>query len=289
MLFLLLNVVFASSFTLIIKWVQVRDREDIITVGAINYIVAAVWILPEFLQTEFTGDTSPALLSGGVMGGCYFVAYFFVIHAIRWIGAASASVVGALSILMPIGCGIVIWNEHPNTFQIVGVGLATASLLLISARQRSQPAATQDTPSTERRTWVTPTILVSFFLLAGLSRLSQEAFKHESTAEHRPIFLLAAFVVAAVPSVILLIVRRRRISVTDFALGFAMGASNILQTHFILRALKDYAGFVVFPVSSAGGLMLVTLAATFLLGEYLDRRKWTGITLAVFALVLLNW
>ena len=49
LLFLLFNVVFASAFTLIIKLVQVRKREDVITVGAINYIVAAVWIAPEFL------------------------------------------------------------------------------------------------------------------------------------------------------------------------------------------------------------------------------------------------
>ena len=289
MLFLLFNVVFASAFTLIIKWVQVREREDIITVGAINYIVAAVWILPEFIQTDFTGDISPALLTGGVMGACYFIAFFFVIYAILWIGAASATVVGALSILMPIACGIFIWNEHPNSFQLIGVGLATASLMLVSGRQKpTSPEKPDDSDSTTRR-WFRPLILVSFFLLAGLARLSQEAFKHESTADHRPMFLFSAFAVAAVPSLILLIVRRRRIGLSALALGFFMGASNILQTHFILRALKDYEGFVVFPVSSAGCLLLTTLVATFALGEYLDRRKWSGILMAVIALVLLNW
>lgn len=288
MLFLLLNVVFASAFTLIIKWVQVRDREDIITVGAINYIVAALWILPEFIQTDFSGDTSPALLTGGVMGGCYFIAYFFVIYAILWIGAASATVVGALSILMPIGCGIFIWNEHPNRFQLIGVGLAVASLLLISSRRQTPPPEKSDETASEKRPWLRPLVLVTFFLLAGLSRLSQEAFKHESIADHRPMFLMSAFAVAAIPSALLLIVRCKRISRMDFTLGFAMGAANILQTHFILRALKDYAGFVVFPVSSAGGLLLTTLVATFVLGEYLDRHKWAGIALATGALVLLN-
>lgn len=285
MLYLLLNVFFASTFTLMIKWVQVRGREDIMTVGAINYIVAAVWILPEFLRTQISGDATNAMLCGGTMGACYFVAFFFVVYAIRWIGAASATVIGVLSILLPIGCGVLIWQEQPDKYQAVGVVLAMLSLLLISGQR-----ATTSQPDTASpgRAWVTPVILISFFLLAGLSRLAQEAYKHESTPDHRSVFLFTAFAISAIPSVVLLIVRRRGISSIEFSLGFVMGAANILQTDFILKALKDFEGFVVFPVSSAGGLLLTTVVATGLLGERLHRRQSWGIALAVMALVLLN-
>lgn len=286
MIYLLLNIIFASAFTLIIKWVQVRDREDVITVGSINYIVAAVWTLPEFLQADFSPDSGAAVATGATMGFCYFVAYFFVIHSIRSIGAAATTVIGVLSILLPIGCGIFIWQEKPNEYQVVGVALALLALSLISGRPQDR---TESKPETTGRSWTRPIVLVSFFLLAGTSRLAQEAFKHESDPVHRPTFLCTAFAVAAVPSIVLLIVRRRRISVSEACLGFAMGAANVLQTHYILKALKDYDGFVVFPVGSAGGLMLTTVVATALLGEHLDRRKAWGVGLAVFALVLLNW
>jgi len=286
MLYLLLNVIFASTFTLIIKWVQVRGREDIMTVGAVNYIVAAVWVLPELLQTEISGDPTNAMLTGGTMGACYFVAFFFVVHAIRWVGAASATVIGVLSILLPIGCGILIWSEQPDSYQAVGVALALLSLLLISGKRNPLPV---DSARPSSRAWVTPVILISFFLLAGLSRLSQEAFKHESVPDHRPVFLFTAFAVTAIPSVVMLIVRSRAMTWIEFAFGFAMGASNILQTHFILKALQEFQGFVVFPVSSAGALLLTTLVATSLLGERLNRRTWWGIVWAVVAVVLLNW
>ena len=285
MFYLLLNVIFASAFTLIIKWVQVRGREDVITVGAINYIVAAVWTVPEFMNSEISSEAVSAAWSGGAMGACYFIAYFFIIHAIRWIGAASATVIGALSILLPVGCGIMIWNEQPGAHQIIGIVLATLSLILISGRQKSP---TESDGTTETKSWIRPAVLIVFFLLAGSSRLAQEAFKHESSAEYRPVFLMTAFAVAAVPSVILLFARRRRITKTEFAMGFAMGASNILQTQFILYALNRFDGFIVFPVSSAGGLLLTTLIATGLLSERLDRRKTTGIAVAACALVLLN-
>lgn len=272
---------------LLIKWAQVREREDVVTVGAINYIVGALWIVPQCLQMEFSGDTSAAAVTGGVLGICYFVAYFFVIYAIKWIGAASATVITALSILVPVGCGILIWEEQPSSWQSIGVILAICSLLLVGSRQQ-ESSVKADEPRTEKA-WLRPVVLTLFFVLAGTSRLAQEAFKHESDPLHRPVFLASAFIVASIPSVILLAARRRRVSLRELGMGVAMGMSNILQTQFLLQALKSYEGFVVFPVSSAGGLLLITLIATRLLGEKLNRRRTIGIVLASCALVLLNW
>lgn len=286
MLYLLLNVIFASAFSLIIKWVQVRKQEDVVTVGAINYIVAAAWIAPHFLRSNFVGDTATAAWTGGIMGTCYFVAYFFVILAIRWIGVASATVISALSILVPVTFGILLWGERPSQYQTVGVFLAAISLYLITARQK-RPSVPEEGP--QIKSWIRAATLVCFFILAGSSRLTQEAFKHESRPEHYSVFLVTAFVVASVPSILLLVFRRKRISLTEFGLGFAMGSANILQTQFILHALEDFDGYIVFPASSVGGLLLTTLVAGGLLGEQFNRRRMTGIAIAAGALVLLNW
>ena len=187
----------------------------------------------------------------------------------------------------------------------MGVILAVLSLVLVGGNRQAKPeqktetepeSKPEETPSkslgnqeTHSGQWMTPLILVVFFLLAGLSRLSQEAFKHESSSDHRPTFLLTAFVVSAIPAVAVLLARRRRITFAEFGFGFAMGASNILQTHFILKSLHFLEGFVVFPVSSAGGLLLTAIVATGLLGERLNRKTCWGIGVAVVALVLLNW
>lgn len=286
MIHLILNILFASTFMLSIKWVQVRQREDVVCVGAINYIVAALWVLPEFLRSanDLDVDSSSlvaAITTGVTMGSCYFVAYFFVIYTIKKVGAASSSVVGVLSILVPILCGIAIWNEKPNGLQLVGVLFAFVSLLLIGWKKGSA--------KDEKRRWFTPFILMCFFVLAGLSRLSQEAFKHVSEPDYRPTFLFAAFLVAAIPSLAILIYRRKWPSWRELGLGFAMGASNILQSHFILKALQSFDGFVVFPVTSAGALVLTTVVANQVLGEKLNRRTVAGIAIAVVALVMLNW
>ncbi len=297
MLYLLLNIIFGSAFILVLKWVQVRGREEIVTVGCINYITAAIAMAPVvFLQTSPSElEMTPALL-GSVNGICYFVAFFFVIYMIRWIGVASSNVISALSMLMPIGFGILVWDESPTAFQLVGVVLAMISLSLIGDKPKDKLKSFDkidlDEPETHA---VSNTIRVAamiiFFILCGLSRLAQEAFRYLCDRDQTQLlsqYTLAAFVVAAIPSIVVLIVRRKKIVFLEIVFGVVLGLSNLLQVHFVLESLKVFEGYIVFPVTSAGGMVLITLVATQLLGEKLSVKTYICISIATLALVLLK-
>ena len=281
MIYLLLNIVFGSLFVLSIKWVQNRKREDIVTIGMINYIAGALVIVPEFIQSHPSMVTTSAMATGGTMGACYFVAFFFVVYAIRYVGVASSTVIGSLSILCPILIGVLVWSESPNYYQMLGIGMALLSLSLIGGSTDSQRPVVQK--------WLVPTILVAFFILAGVSRLSQEAFRHMCHVDERPVFLFTAFSVAAIPSIFVLLFRRQRIHWREWSIGIMLGTVNMLQSHFILKALKEFPGYIVFPVVSAGGLIFTTLFAISFLRERLTGRAYVGIALATVALLLLNW
>lgn len=284
MIYLLLQIVFASSFTLMIKWSHVRDREDVITIGAINYIVAAIAILPVFLIFNPQPVSLEAIWTGGSMGAVYFVAFFFAFYSIKKVGASSTTVVSVLSILLPIGFTAIYWNESPNVIQTIGIGLALLALTLIGAQTNRSFEDSKTTP-----VWIVPTVLFLFFLLCGCSRLSQEAFKHVSHPDHRTAFILTAFTIASIPSLVLLIRGGRLPRPMEFLMGALMGLANILQSYFILLALHHFPGFIVFPVTSAGSIVLTTLVATSLLNERLNRRTYVGIMVSVVALFLLNW
>lgn len=284
MLYLLLQVVFASAFTLFIKWAQVRGREDVISIGAINYIVAAVSVLPIFLLYNPLPVSLGAVGTGGSMGVIYFIAFFFAIYAIKSVGASSATVVSVLSILLPIGVAALIWHERPNLWQSGGICLALLALLLIGGQTNQSPKS-----SDERvRKWVIPLVLFSFFLLCGFSRLAQDTFKHVSQPEQLPAFLISAFGIAGTASIVMLIQRRRRVLPMEIVFGVSLGLANILQSHFILKSLESYEGFIVFPVTSAGAILLTTFVATLLLGERLNGRTYVGIAISVVALFLLH-
>ncbi len=280
MFYLALQILFASAFTLIIKWVQIRKRENIVTVGAINYIAAFLSVIPVILTDDVVGFSTAAIWTGGSMGAVYFVAYFFAIYCIKTVGASSTTVVSVLSILFPITMAAFIWDEIPSGMQTMGIGLALVALLLIGLKDQTERKSPKP--------WLVPSVLLGFFLLCGCSRLSQETFKHFHQPEQRPTFLLTAFGVAAVPSLILLIYRHRRIELTELGFGVLMGLANVLQSFFILKCLQYYPGYIVFPVVSAGAIVLTTLLATRLLQETLSVRTYAGITVAVFALFMLQ-
>ncbi len=290
MFYLLLYIVFSSVFTLCIKWAHNRGTEDIITIGAINYICAAFAITPWFfLGVKQTGEPM-AMWTGGTMGLVYFIAFFFVNYCIRVVGVSSTTVVGSLSLLLPIIVAAFAWDSTPNSIQIAGIGLALVSLLMIAIKPQSNVNLQNDAEDKrDGGKWIAPTILFIFFLLCGISRISQEAFKFESVLDQKPTFVLTAFVVAGIPSALLLIYRRKRILWMELVIGTIMGIANFLQTLLILKALDSIDGYIVFPLSSAGGIVFTTLVATFLLDEKLRKRAYIGIAIAVIALVLLNW
>lgn len=292
MIYLVCYVIFSSIFTLCIKWVHVRGKEDIITAGAINYIVAALIIAPWFvIDGQQTGNRA-AIIAGGSMGLMYFINFFFVIWCVRVVGASSTTVVGVLSMLMPIIYAAITWDSQPHWLQGIGIALAFVSLILIGLKPDRQAVQVKDKKAADKSkepfSWKAPLILGGFFLLCGLSRIAQESFKYASVESQKPTFLLAAFVAAGIPSIILLLWRRRKIMPMEAFVGVAMGVANGSQTWFTLKSLDAMAGFIFFPVSSAGGIIFTMFVAVLWMQEKISRRALIGIGIAVVALVMMN-
>ncbi|MEL7499950.1 MAG: EamA family transporter [Planctomycetota bacterium] len=299
---LILHVVFSSAFTLLLKMAQMRKREHVVTIGAINYILAAIVAIPVFWMYNPHPAEFGALWTGGAMGATYFIAFFFAIYAIQTVGASSATVVSVISICIPVTMAAFFFDEIPSAWQISGIVLAMVSLSLISGNrtsfQKVKPASSSttnpndqddaDQDQTLSPAWLVPTVLIAFFVLCGMNRVYQEIFKQYQIELHRPAFLLAAFSMAAIPSLVMLIARKRWPTQGELGFGIAVGLCNILQTFFVLKALEHLKGYVVFTVASAGAIVLTTLVATLFMGERLSRPAQIGIAISVIALFLLK-
>ena len=194
---------------------------------------------------------------------------------------------------MAIAVGALVWNSVPTLLQFFGIGLALFSLCLIGVKPKPaniDAIEKADEGSTAKPTSnkFAPLVLLAFFILCGMSRICQEAFNQLSSIDQKPTFLISAFLVTAIPSVVMLVVRKKKVLRVEIAVGVVMGLSNAAQTFFILRSLDMFPGYIVFTVTSAGAIIFTMLIATQFLGERLSRRMLVGIGVAVLALVLLN-
>ncbi|QEG20214.1 EamA family transporter [Mariniblastus fucicola] len=209
-----------------------------------------------------------------------------MIWCVRVVGISATSVVSVLSMLIPIVFAAMVWGDKPQLIQSAGIALAFISLILIGVKPQRQATAIAD--SAAESAWKGPLILGGFFLLCGLARVAQEAFKHLSPVTQKPTYLLAAFLVAAIPSMIVLLWRRQKLLPMELMIGAAMGIANGCQTLFTLKTLDYMEGFIFFPVSSAGSIIFTMFVAVVWLEERLGRRAIIGIAIAVAALIMMN-
>ena len=72
-------------------------------------------------------------------------------------------------------------------------------------------------------------------------------------------------------------------------LGTVRGLSSVLANSSYLAAVHTLAGFLVFPVYNATGMLLNTLASAKLWGESLSARSALGVLLAVVGLACLGY
>ena len=248
--------------------------------GGVNYIVGGLAALGFYAQAGSQPVSAAAATYGAVNGTAYFVAFFFVLSTMRWRGAALATVVTRLSIVVPVIVAFFVWQERPSMVQAAGISLACVSLTLVG-RGKLETSVT-------RLPWYAPLHAGLLFLIGGSSRLSQEAFRHTGSADQVAAFLLVGFGIAAAASVVMLLIRRRAPDRADLALGAVIGTANVSQTFFVLKALEVNPGYVVFPIAGAGGLVLTALVAVAFLAERLTLRSYMGIGFAALALVLLQ-
>ena len=278
MIYLFLNIIFSSSFILIFRWVQDRD-EELKTVGAISYIASALLAALLFLFSDKTFSINTALL-GAINGIMYFIGYLLLIPVLFWKGAALTAVASRLAMLMPVVFGILFWDERPSLWQTLGIGFGAFSLLLIGKNKTR--IVNSIIPS---RIII---LMMIFFIVAGSARTSQEAFKYYGNPDEIAFFVLVAFSIASLASIAIIHFYKLRSSLSEVIIGAVVGFSNCLQTVFLLKALEQFPGFIVFPIISAGGLVFTTSIAIFLFKEPLSKSSTWGIAIAILAMALLN-
>ena len=134
---------------------------------------------------------------------------------------------------------------------------------------------------------ILPMILLTI-LVVGFSQTSSKILIQSGLQAENNFFFLAIFASASLLVMPLAYRNRKQVRKTDAAYGFGAGVFNLPSNRSLLIALTTLPGAIVFPVSSAGSLLMVTIAAIILFKENMSRANIAGIILTVLAVVLIN-
>lgn len=243
-----------------------------------NYITAAGIMALLVISNGKVEVSAFTLGLGAITGLTYSAGMYLNLTLMGKRGAAITSSMIQLAVLIPIGVSVFLFGETIASTQLLGIILAVASLPLLAAKPMEKLELDRE---------IIPMIIVTI-IVVGFSQLSSKILVQSGLEAQNNYFFLAIFSSAALLVSPLAWKNREEINSRDGLFGMGVGVFNVAANRFLLIALTTLPGAIVFPVSSAGSLLMVTVSAIILFNEKVSRVNLAGILLTLAAVVLIN-
>ncbi|GEM05825.1 hypothetical protein HMI01_28130 [Halolactibacillus miurensis] len=302
MFYLLLAIICSASIALIFKYTETRKTNRYVITSA-NYFIAfttsIVMIVTKGLMTDFSLDVnflsefsavlnsdnallSPAssilwaLMIGSVAGIFFFLSFIYYQKSVRENGVGLSGTIAKLGILIPMIFSIIIWQELPTMIQWIGIVLALISILIVNL-----------SPESLERFDLKPTLLL-LFVFGGIAEFSNKIYQKYALNDYKDVFLFAVFFIAFIISATYAYKKQGDVRKSDIITGFLVGIPNLFSSYFLILALDTLKTSVVFPIYSAGSIVLITIGGFVLFNETIKRKNKVAIALTIVALILIN-
>jgi len=277
LLFLLLAPLCFASFSLGIRAAQ-RSEAGLYAVGATNYCVAALVYAALFLARPAPLDTTVVCL-GLSVGVLYAVGFFLIVPTMRDRGVSLVAAVMQLSVVVPIGASVLVWNEAPTPVKGLGAALSLIALPLLALGQGA---------SGGRPTRRGVMLLLGLLVVNGLCLTAAKWLSELGVPEQVRGFFLILFGTASIVSGAAWLCLRHTMARRDLMWGSVVGISNSGAGLMTVLALSSLPGYVVFPVVQALSLTFIVAFAAVAWREVPGRAGAVGIALAIIAAALAN-
>jgi drug/metabolite transporter (DMT)-like permease len=278
MLFLILSILCSVTVGVLFK-VARRYTISITQIVATNYVLALI-LCYFFFSPDLATVTAQAPWAIYIPLGILLPSIFlFLAASIQHMGIVKTDAAQRLSLFIPILAAWLIFGEQFNTLKITAFLIAFPALLLI---------LTKPSDNTENK-WIYPAVvLVGFGLIDIL-------FKQIALYTNLP-YTTSLFVVFGIAMAIMLVVisveiryKKRKLKYQSILFGALVGLFNFGNILFYLKAHQSFAEnpSTVFAGMNMGVIIIGSLTGIFVFKEKLSKMNFTGLFLALIAIVLI--
>jgi drug/metabolite transporter (DMT)-like permease len=211
-------------------------------------------------------------------------AQWFYTAALAKGNTALCSTVYSLGFILPTLSGAILWAESFSFLDLLGIMCAVSAVIVSGLKSQAKEKATKSY-------YFIP--LVIAMLASGGLGIVQKLQQKSAYAEQKSIFLLIAFTLAAVISLIFSLFakkqgdppfRRGKLAVAS-CIGVCFGCCNLLNT--TLAGLLDSAIF--FPTLNIGVILLSMICGVIFFKERITKKEITVLILGGVSILLLNF
>jgi multidrug transporter EmrE-like cation transporter len=269
------------------------SRPEINTFNAIvvNYLVCVltgiIFYGSDLLENVSVLSESWILFPVG-LGAVFILTFFLMAITTQKYNVAVATVSSKMSMLIPVVFSIYVFKLMDTKFDIVhftGLLLGVAAIILCSFRSTGMGKAAR----TQKYLMLIPgfVFLASGFVDTSLNYINAFLITSEQKAVLPEIIFASAFIFGLV----ILVLRKERISKKDLLGGIYLGIPNYFSLYFLLLTLSSFNnnGAVVYPILNIGIIVSSSMASYLMFKEKLIRANIFGMILAVFAILLISY
>ena len=177
-----------------------------------------------------------------------------------------------MSLIIPIGLSLWLFHERIGISAVVGILLVFVAFVLILPKSESASSG-------KGFGWIFPILL---FLFTGIADSSLKVYEQQFTGVlSEELFLSLIFFSAFVISIILLVVKKEfHVHVSEILYGIGVGVANLYSSFFLLLALRELPGALVFSLVNISNVLLGTIIGLVYWKDQLTLKQKTGIALA---------
>jgi drug/metabolite transporter (DMT)-like permease len=282
MLSLLLLIITFAAFNLSFRQAQ-RLGLNLHLLGVLLFATGA--LLYATLHAASPAPLSQTVVLLAVVAGLLFTGmYVLMITTMSDRGVALMTALQQLSVLFPMAASLLLYREHPSLISAIGAGLCLVAMPFLAFDKGLGEGG-----MTGRRVALCLGLMVVNGVALTASKIFNELHAPEQLNGYMAILLCTA-AVACVPFAVVAVRRapRQRYGRLTVGWGVYLGLLLALGQLFMLLSLRHYPGVVVYPLSQASNVSLVTLVSLALWREKPGPLGFVGIALAVVAIVLVN-
>lgn len=279
MFYLSLSIVCSMLVSVLMRVSEKHIRSNV-GMLAMNYVMCALMALfytrgIRLFPTDVSGITT-AIFLGVINGVLYLGAFLLLQWNIRISGVVLPSTFMKIGVIVPIILSITVFGDKPDRLQIAGIVISVGAILLIQLEKGDVKAKNG-------------VGLVLVMLCGGFANAMSKVFECYGNAELNNHFLLYTFICAMILCALVCVIKKQRLNLADIIFGMLIGVPNYLSSRFLLLALSNgLSPLIVYPCSSVGSIVLITLAGVVFFRERLSKKQIVALALILIALVLLN-
>ena len=211
----------------------------------------------------------------------YVIATVFAVYAIGSGPLSITSLIIAYSLIMPTVYGLVFLGDSFSTKLFIGIVLLVISLFLINKKNSEAPITFR---------WIIYVILA--FVGNGMCSVFQKMEQVAFDGRYKNEFMMIALAgVVVILSVLVLTKERHEIKIyakAGWHIAIACGIANGVVNLFVMILSNLMPVSVMFPLVSAGGIIITYLISRFFYKEKLTKTQFVGFLIGIASVIFLS-